>query len=156
MSRLVSRRTLLTRLALGLTVAGSRLRVLAQTKIPLVVYKDRTCSCCRGWVEHMESNGFAPTVTDTADMHPIKLRYKVPPKLESCHTAFVGGAYVIEGHVPAADVRRLLAQKPAGVVGLTIPGMPKSAPGMDLKPFEPYTVLAFDTTGKTTVFAKHA
>jgi hypothetical protein len=121
---------------------------------PLVVYKDPDCGCCEKWVAHMKANGFAPTVTNTRDVASIKRQHHVPDALASCHTALVGG-YVIEGHVPAADVKRLLAQKSKGVVGLTIPGMPSSAPGMDMTPFKPYTVLSFDAQGKTTVFAEH-
>ena len=129
-------------------------RAGAQAKVPVAVYKDPNCGCCHLWVQHMAANGFATTVTDTADMNPIKVRYKVAKNLESCHTAVVGG-YVIEGHVPASDVKALLAKKPTGLVGLTIPGMPQSAPGMDMKPFQPFTVLTFDAKGTTTVFAKH-
>jgi hypothetical protein len=87
-------------------------------------------------------------------MAPVHARYQVPRALQSCHTASVGG-FVIEGHVPASDVRRLLAEKPKGILGLTIPGMPQSAPGMDGKPFQPYDVLTFDAKGQTTVYAKH-
>ena len=156
MTRRISRRVMLAQFAGGLAAAAVASRqATAQTRIPIAVYKDKNCGCCHLWVEHMAANGFAPAVTDAADMKPIKVRYKVPAKLESCHTAFVGGTYVIEGHVPAADVKRLLAQKPTGIVGLTVPGMPQSAPGMDVKPFQAYSVLTFDTAGKTTVFAKH-
>jgi hypothetical protein len=101
----------------------------------------------------MEANGFTASVTDTDNMPAIKQRYHVDAKLQSCHTTIVAG-YVVEGHVPASDVRRLLKEKPK-VVGLTIPGMPQSAPGMDGKPFQPYEVLSFDASGKTAVFAKH-
>jgi hypothetical protein len=101
----------------------------------------------------MTANGFDVRVTD-GNMTPIKTKYGIPEKLQSCHTAIVGGL-VIEGHVPAPDVRTFLARKPVGIVGLTIPGMPASAPGMDSKPFQPYTVLTFDRAGKTTVFAQH-
>jgi hypothetical protein len=87
-------------------------------------------------------------------MDTIKARYNVPGKLQSCHTAVVSGL-VVEGHVPVADIRQLLAQKPKGIIGITIPGMPASAPGMDGKPFQPYTVLAFDARGTTTTFAAH-
>jgi hypothetical protein len=128
--------------------------LVAQTKVPIVIYKDPNCGCCEKWVAHMNANGFIATVHNSADMKPIKARYKVPSALESCHTAAVGN-YVIEGHVPAADVKALLAKKPAGVIGLTIPGMPASAPGMDVQPFKPYTVLAFDAAGKTSTFAEH-
>jgi len=126
----------------------------AQTKTPIAVYKDPSCGCCHNWVEHMKANGFAPTVTDTSDVNKIKRAHGMPEALWSCHTALIG-AYVIEGHVPASDVRRLLAEQPKTVAGLTIPGMPASAPGMDVKPFQPYTVLSFDAKGKTAVFAEH-
>jgi hypothetical protein len=125
----------------------------AQTKEAITVYKDPSCTCCHKWVEHMQANGFVATVTD-GEMSPVKSRFKIPPALESCHTTIVRG-FIIEGHVPAADVKRLLTEKPKGVVGLTIPGMPASAPGMDGRPFRPYEVLSFDSTGKTTVYAKH-
>ena len=87
-------------------------------------------------------------------MSRIKKQQGVADALASCHTALIGG-YVIEGHVPAADVTRLLTEKPKTIKGLTIPGMPASAPGMDGKPFKPYTVLSFDAQGKTAVFAEH-
>jgi hypothetical protein len=151
----ITRRSLLITLTGGAAaLAGVVLR--GQTKparTPILVFKDPSCGCCEKWVEHMAGNGFVPSVTN-GDMKPIKKKYNVPGALESCHTAAVGG-YVIEGHVPAADVRKLLATKPAGVIGLTIPGMPQSAPGMDVVPFQPYDVLTFDAKGRTTVFAKH-
>jgi hypothetical protein len=150
----ISRRRVLARMlaAAGLVLPWSS-RTRAQTKTPIEVFKDPSCGCCHQWVEHMNASGFKAQVRDT-DTTPIKKRYGIPEKLQSCHTAVVG-AFVIEGHVPAADVRTLLARKPQGIVGLTIPGMPASAPGMDLKPFQPYTVLTFDRAGKTTVFARH-
>ena len=155
MARKVSRRTIMMQVA---GVAGASLLATrgssAQAKLPLTVFKDKNCGCCHLWVEHMTANGFAASVTDSTNMPAVRTKYKVPPALQSCHTA-IAGNYVIEGHVPAADVKRLLAQKPAGIVGLTIPGMPQSAPGMDIKPFQPYTVLTFDAKGATTVFAKH-
>jgi hypothetical protein len=126
----------------------------AEARTPIVVYKDRNCGCCSKWVEHMAANGFAPTVHDHPDMGAVKQRYRVPPHLESCHTTIVGD-YVIEGHVPASDVRKLLAEKRLGITGLTIPGMPQSAPGMDMRPFQPYTVLTFDGAGNVGVFAEH-
>lgn len=155
MSHDVSRRSFLTRgAAVVASLVASRSRTGAQAKTPLLVYKDASCGCCHQWVEYMKANGFDATVKDTSDLNGIKRARKIPEPLWSCHTAHVEG-YLIEGHVPAADVRRLLAQKPKNIVGLTIPGMPASAPGMDLKPFKPYTVLAFDAQGKTTVWAAH-
>lgn len=151
----LTRRALLTRFAMAAPVAALIPAVVrAQARVPIEIYKDPGCGCCEKWVDHMKSNGFAPTVRNTSDVAAIKARYKVTNALESCHTGIVQGL-VIEGHVPAEDVKRLLAAKPAGVIGLTIPGMPASAPGMDLTPFQPYTVLAFDAKGATTVFARH-
>ena len=118
----------------------------------LTVYKSPTCGCCEDWVSHMQESGFEVTVIDRENMHPIKQRVGVKPELASCHTALIDG-YVIEGHVPAADVRQLLEQKSA-VRGLTIPGMPQSAPGMDI-PGTPYEVLSFDNAGNTQVFKRY-
>jgi hypothetical protein len=153
MTNTMTRRTWLQRITHVLPLAAAA-PLLAQTKVPVEVYKDPGCGCCGKWVEHMNANGFAATVHNTSNVQPIKTRYKVPAAVGSCHTAIVGG-YVIEGHVPAADVKTLLAKKPAGVIGLAIPGMPQSAPGMDLTPFQPYTVLSFDAAGKTATFAQH-
>jgi hypothetical protein len=149
------------RRALSLATAGLGLllpavsRAQAQTgaKTRIDIYKDPSCGCCHKWVEHMAANGFDTRVVD-GDTRPIKTKYGIPTKLQSCHTGIVQGV-VIEGHVPAADVRKFLAARPAGAVGLTIPGMPQSAPGMDLTPFQPYTVLSFDKQGNTKVFAQH-
>lgn len=157
MAQLMTRRAAL--LSLSAALAGAAGIVQAQTKspapskVPIRVYKDPSCGCCSKWVDHMNANGFVASVID-GDMRPIKKQYNVPARLESCHTTIVGG-YVIEGHVPADDVKKLLAAKPKGILGLTIPGMPASAPGMDMTPFQPYDVLTFDKDGKTTVYAKH-
>lgn len=123
---------------------------------PLVeVFKSATCGCCSKWVDHMRANGFTVRATDVPDLQPIKSSRGVPRELQSCHTSIVGG-YVVEGHVPAADVRRLLKEKPA-VAGIAVGGMPVGSPGMefnDLKP-QAYDVMSFDKAGKTAVYAKH-
>ncbi|NHH99361.1 MULTISPECIES: DUF411 domain-containing protein [Oceanimonas] len=119
---------------------------------PVTVYKSPTCGCCEGWVEHMREAGFEVNSIDTEHMGAVKVRAGVKQELASCHTAHVGG-YVIEGHVPAADVKRLLQQRPE-VHGLTIPGMPQSAPGMDI-PGSPYEVLSIDRQGETAVFSRY-
>lgn len=152
----ISRRTAIRHLAAA-AAAVSILpgRAHALGGIPIAVYKDASCGCCHKWVEHLTASGFAPTVTDTPAMPAIKTKYKVTERLQSCHTALAGG-YVIEGHVPAGDIKKLLATKPKGILGLTIPGMPQSAPGMDMTPFQAFTVLSFDDKGNTAVFAKHA
>lgn len=118
----------------------------------LTVHKSPTCGCCEDWVSHMQEAGFAVKVQDHDNMLPIKQQAGVKPELASCHTALIDG-YIIEGHVPAADVRQLLEQQPA-LRGLTIPGMPQSAPGMDI-PGTPYEVLSFDKAGNTQVFSRY-
>jgi len=155
MNTAVSRRRFLGRLGIiSVAAAAWTSAPRAQAKIPITVYKDPNCGCCREWVTYMNANGFVSTVKESADVNVVKRAHDVAQPLWSCHTALAGG-YVIEGHVPAADVKKLLTTKPKGIVGLTIPGMPASAPGMDMKPFRAYTVLAFDKTGQTSIFAKH-
>jgi hypothetical protein len=150
----ISRRQFLVDAALaGVATAVLPRLLVAQSQPSLLVYKDPSCGCCTKWVDHMQENGFAVSVQHTTNMGQIKARYHVADQLQSCHTAVAGG-YVIEGHIPADDVKRLLKDKPK-VTGLTIPGMPASAPGMDMTPYQPFTVLAFDESGKTSVFAKH-
>jgi hypothetical protein len=151
----LSRRAALGQLAGVVVAAVAWIRpARAQSPTRIVVYKSPTCGCCQKWIDHMNASGFAASVTDLADMNPIKAQHGIPPQLQSCHTTLVGG-YVIEGHVPASDVKKLLADKPKGIVGLTIPGMPASAPGMDQTPFQPYDVLTFDVRGNTKMYARH-
>lgn len=120
----------------------------------VVMYKDPNCGCCGKWAEHMRASGFRVKEVATPQMGAVKHAAGVPQALGSCHTAKVGG-YVIEGHVPAADVKRLLAEKPA-VAGLSAPGMPQGSPGMEGPfPAERYDVVSFDREGRTTVFAQH-
>ena len=121
----------------------------------ITVYKDPSCGCCTKWVSHLQANGFAPEVHDRSDMDALKDSLGVPPALRSCHTA-VAGKYVIEGHVPAADLTRLLAAKPADTLGLAVPGMPVGSPGMEMGDRRvAYDVVAFGPAGSTHVFAKH-
>ena len=118
----------------------------------ITVYHSPTCGCCKEWVKHLEANGFTVKSIEQADVSPIKAELGVPRKLVSCHTAVIAG-YVVEGHVPAADIQRLLREKPK-VAGLTAPGMPGASPGMNTGK-DPYDVLTFDAAGNTTVWAKH-
>jgi len=123
---------------------------------PIVeVYKTPTCGCCAKWVEHMQSHGFTVRTTDTTDIAPVKARHQIPAQVESCHTAVVDG-YVVEGHVPAADVQRLLTERPA-IAGLAVGGMPIGSPGMEFPDMktQPYNVMAFDKDGSTRVFSTH-
>ena len=128
----------------------------AQRPAPTVqVYKSPTCGCCANWVKHLQQHGFRTQVTETEDVAAIKAQHRIPPRAQSCHTAVVDG-YVIEGHVPAADVQRLLKERPA-VIGLAVPGMPIGSPGMEVPNVKPqaYDVVTFDKQGQLKVFASH-
>ena len=120
------------------------------------VYKDPTCGCCEKWVEHLRAAGFVVAVVNAPDVTAIKDKQLVPKQARSCHTGVVNG-YAIEGHVPAADVRRFLTKRPPGALGLAVPGMPFGSPGMEVSGgrVQPYDVLAFDKAGRTSVFASH-
>jgi hypothetical protein len=149
----LSRRTLMTGLAVSAIVAGhSAARAEAFPRI--VVSKDPTCGCCTGWVEHLRKEGFTAEVIETPEINRIKVRLGVPQDLASCHTAEIGG-YVIEGHVPADTIKRLLTAKPEGR-GLAVPGMPMGSPGMEMEGMAPdaYEVVLFGPSGRTT-FARY-
>ena len=140
---------------LGLSLAAAAVPLASARAVqatPIEVWKDATCGCCEGWVEHMRAAGFQATVHDVGDLAAIKTARGVPDALQSCHTAVVDG-YVIEGHVPAGDVRRLLLERPRAV-GLAAPGMPPSSPGMDI-PGTPYQVVAFGGVGGNRIWARH-
>lgn len=141
--------------AVAAVLAWSTGATAQQAASVVQVYKSPTCGCCSKWVDHLRASKFTVRTTDTEDMDAVKARYKVPAALQSCHTAIVGG-YVIEGHVPASDVQRLLKEKPA-IVGIAVPGMPTGSPGMEVpgQKADAYDVIAFDKTGRTTVFASH-
>jgi hypothetical protein len=117
------------------------------------VYKSPTCGCCGKWVDHMKANGFKVVTHEMNDVTQHKQRLGVPVGMGSCHTAEVGG-YLVEGHVPADDVKRLLAEKPKAK-GLVSPGMPQSAPGMDMPGKQPYEIFLVRQDGSTSSFARH-
>lgn len=120
----------------------------------MTVYKSPTCGCCDKWIDHMEDNGFQVKAIDVLDVIPIKQQYGLRPEHASCHTAIVEG-YVVEGHVPAADVKRLLSEKP-DVLGLAVPGMPIGSPGMEMGDrVDSYSVIAVDKDGGTEVFNQY-
>lgn len=156
-------------LALALTGAGGAIEAATPTSGPatpeagmtvplntpkLSVFKDPTCGCCSGWVEHMKKNGFEVAVTESADMSAVKKSAGIPAALGSCHTGRIG-KYFIEGHVPAADVKALLKANP-DALGLTVPGMPAGSPGMELASgmTQSYDVHLVHKDGTTTVW-KH-
>ncbi|WP_422139282.1 DUF411 domain-containing protein [Endozoicomonas sp. ALC020] len=143
-------------LFLGTAVLMSFMLAKAEESLPTVMlYKTPACGCCKQWAKHMEENGFKVMSHDVPSTATYRARAGIPKGMESCHTAFIGD-YAIEGHVPAADIKRLLSEKPAGVNGLTVPGMPLGSPGMeygDRK--DPYQVIGFTKDGNTSVFANH-
>jgi hypothetical protein len=123
---------------------------------PMTVYKSASCGCCKLWVDHARTAGFTVKTVDLDDLAGVKRAMGIPARLASCHTVVVG-SYVLEGHVPAADVKRLLAQKPK-VRGLAVPGMPVGSPGMEQGSpanYDRYDVISFTTEGTTAVFASH-
>ena len=144
------KRRLLTLLAPLAFLASAESAVAAT----LVVTRSAYCGCCKHWVEHMKKAGFAVEVHEVDDVAATAKRLGVPDDLRSCHTSQIGG-YVIEGHVPAADVKRLLATRPKAA-GLAVPGMVVGSPGMEHGDHkQPYKVILFDKSGKTRVFASH-
>lgn len=120
--------------------------------VRMVVYKTPTCGCCKSWVEHVQAAGFQVEVHDMPDVTPVKNEHGLPQHLASCHTALVDG-YVVEGHVPADVIRRLLAERPE-VAGIAVPGMPAGSPGMEVPGgrTDPYDVIAFARNGTVSVF----
>lgn len=118
----------------------------------MVVYKTPSCGCCRAWVDHVQAAGFAVEVRDMPDVAPVKTEHGLPGHLASCHTAIVDG-YVVEGHVPADVIRRMLRERPQ-VAGIAVPGMPMGSPGMEVPGGrkDPYDIIAFSRDGKVSVY----
>src|SRR3954466_9885537 len=141
-------------MALALTTAAVRAPSNATAAKPTItVHKDPSCGCCKSWIEHLIKHGYRVDAKDSPNMSEIKHTLGVPDAVTSCHTAMVNG-YLIEGHVPSADIDRLLAKKPH-VAGLAVPGMPMGSPGMEAARAQHYQVLSFDKTGKTQVLASY-
>ena len=139
----------------GLALAGTLAAAARPTAqgVPMTVYKTPTCGCCAKWVENMKAAGFKVQVQDMDDLTEIKQASGVPVRIRTCHTAVVGN-YVVEGHVPADLVKKMLSEKPK-MTGIAVPGMPVGSPGMESgNEKTPYDVVLFDKTGKTTVYAK--
>jgi hypothetical protein len=149
----MKRRTVLTSLAAA--AAALSLPVVAKEALPPVqVFKNPNCGCCGAWVDHMKAAGFFVTVTEADDTSVARRKYGLSDKFGSCHTAVVGG-YVVEGHVPANDVKKLLAMRPVAV-GLAVPGMPVGSPGMETgSRMDPFQVLLVATDGRERVFSSY-
>ncbi len=143
-------------LVLGTAVFVSAQNKPVSSRTPIVVYKTPTCGCCGMWVEHMRQNGFQPEVHDVsaAEVRAVSQKAGLKDEGTSCHTAKVGN-YIIEGHVPASDVQRMLKEKPA-IAGIAAPGMPVGSPGMEMGGrTEKYNVASFTKDGATKVFSTH-
>ena len=142
----------------GVAIVAAGLSVSALVRGPtpagpvITVYKSPTCGCCGKWIEHLRAAGFTVVAHDTSDLAGVRTRFAVPFRLTSCHTAHVGG-YVIEGHVPADLIQRLLTEHAASA-GLAVPGMVAGSPGMEGLGAESYDVVAWDRAGKTRVYAQ--
>ena len=149
------------KILLGIVVSAALLPacnvggITAQALPGVAVYKDAACGCCSQWVEHLRTHGFTATATNVDDLDAVKAKHNVPSRVRSCHTAVVDG-YVIEGHVPAADIQKLLKERPA-IAGLAVPAMPVGSPGMEVPgvPPQPYDVLVLHKDGRTGTFSSY-
>jgi hypothetical protein len=140
-------------LRITLALAAILLLDLHAATDEITVYRVEVCGCCLKWVEHLKNNGFEVKVETVADTSEYRRKYGVPESAKSCHTGYIDG-YAIEGHVPAADIHRLLKERPKAK-GLAVPAMPLGSPGMEADRVDPYEVLLFDAEGKTTVFERY-
>jgi len=153
MSSCITRRSLLSGFS-GILLFAPASLAYAQPWPKVTVTKDPSCGCCAGWIDHLRASGFTAEVVETVEINRVKVRLGVPRELASCHTAEIGG-YVLEGHVPADAIKRLLAEKPSAK-GLAVPGMPVGSPGMEVEGSAPetYDVVLFGN-GKPTIFARY-
>jgi hypothetical protein len=148
----MQRRTLLKAALISPLAARA---AIAGAAAPLVeVYKSEGCGCCEGWIEHLKTNGFAVKAEDVGDTSVYRRKFGIPNDLGSCHTGFVDG-YALEGHVPAAEIRRLLAERPK-VRGLAVPSMPLGSPGMEGPRKDPYDVLLVKADGSYSVYRHYS
>ncbi len=150
-SFMVVRRRMLTMLAAAPLALVSMRALSAAPAVSM--FKLTGCGCCDLWAEHLRKSGFAVSVRAVPDLTPVRVKYGIPNIFGTCHTALVEG-YAIEGHVPAADIQRLLRSK-LKVAGLAVPGMPAGSPGMEGPRGEPYDVLTFDRNGATQIYARY-
>lgn len=143
-------------LVVGCTAGAEQAEPAAQQNSPVVVvYRSPTCSCCEDWIAYLETNGYTVQVEDVADMATLKQQYGVPTQLYSCHTAVVDG-YVVEGHVPVAEIERMLTVRPE-ISGIAVAGMPIGSPGMEVAGVadQPYDVMTFNAAGNMQRYASY-
>lgn len=137
------------KILLALSVIAFSSAILAAD---IKVFQSKTCGCCHKWVEHLRAQGLKVSSVMMDDVTPVKMKYKIPDRLTSCHTAIVEG-YLIEGHVPAKAIKKLLSEKPA-IKGLFVPGMPMGSPGMEGPYKEAFDVIALKNSGADYVYMK--
>lgn len=149
LAKLLRRSLLLSPLMLVLPLSP----VMADAAPRVTVHKSPYCGCCKDWIDYLERNGFEVVANDTLEMEQIKERFHVPGAVASCHTAVVDG-YVVEGHVPVNDIRRLLRERPA-VAGISAPGMPQHSPGMGSETPRGYNVVTFTEQGEIDLYSRY-
>lgn len=150
------------RIRLIAILAGLSLAALAPFALPqslddvtLNVYKEVTCACCVGWIEHMEEHGYESTVIHPVNLNSVKLDLGLRPQFHSCHTAVTTSGYIFEGHIPEKYIDMFLADPPENAMGLSVPGMPIGGPGMEIgDQFTPYNILLLHKDGSARVFAE--
>ncbi|MBW4660220.1 MAG: DUF411 domain-containing protein [Drouetiella hepatica Uher 2000/2452] len=141
-------------MAIAIALSSVAANAEAAESLDITVYRDPDCSCCGGWIDYLTTQGFSPTIVMTADMETLKQQQGVPNDLTSCHTAVIDD-YVIEGHVPAEDIKRLLVEHPQ-IKGIAVPGMPIGTPGMESGEIhDAFSVISFDQQGNTQVFNQY-
>ncbi|WP_413520650.1 DUF411 domain-containing protein [Psychrobacter glacincola] len=122
--------------------------------VSATVYKDANCGCCKGWIDHAQSNGLSSTAEHPKDLSSLKDRYKVPTEMRSCHTVVTTDGYIFEGHVPAKYMAKFLGNPPVQAIGLAVPGMPVGSPGMEYQnKFTPYQVMQINKDGTSQIYA---
>ena len=142
------------RIAFSLFLVGCTLNAGFASELPITVWKTASCGCCQAWVDYLVDNGFTVTAHNVEDVTPMKQQLGLTnPALYSCHTALIDG-YIIEGHVPASDIKRLLAERPK-IVGITAPGMPQMSPGMHSIEPKGYDVLQFNSHQQLSIFSRY-
>ncbi len=143
-------------LVVGCTAGGENVEPAAEPgDFVVTVFRSPSCSCCEDWIAYLEANGYTVLVEDVEDMATLKQRHRVPTQLYSCHTAVVDG-YVVEGHVPVAEIGRMLAERPE-ISGIGVAAMPIGSPGMEVAGVadQPYDVMTFDAAGSMEIYASY-
>lgn len=140
-------------LAGGAAALGGCAQAAPAKVTEIVVYKSATCGCCNKWIDHLTEAGYDVTAHDSEEMSQYKASVGVPARLQSCHTAMIDG-YVIEGHVPAREIGKLLTERP-DAIGLSVPGMPSGSPGMENGRVDNYDVVLFSKDGEDVVYASY-